>query len=92
MIEEVLSNPALENRPLGEQVSYQLKLFEFDPFWEPRYCVYQGRTRWDDAARETVWDEEESERFLTLQEAQAKYDLRRADLAGRGFTLSDMEW
>ena len=92
MIEEVLSNPELERRPIEEQVFYHLKLFEFDPTWVPRFCVYQARARLDKATEKFVWDEEELERFQTLPEAQAKYDFRRAELAVRGFTVSDMEW
>jgi hypothetical protein len=104
MVQEVLAKSIAPNIPLQEQEYYELRLddlgFPFRPQFidslgiivRHRFIVREARAAWSEIDRNIMWDGVEHEECSTLEEAQNRYDLRRAALVLKGFVYSDMEF
>ena len=91
-MQEILSKTNVPKSPLRDQEFYELRLYDSESGGEPVYCVRQARARWNDEAREVVWDDEQVEAFATHQEAKERYEARRLVVVDKGFIYSDMDF
>jgi hypothetical protein len=102
-MQEVLTNTVKPNVLLQEQECYALRLddlsFPFSPQFidrmgtlvRHRFLVSQAHAAWSEIDGNVMWDGYEHDECSTLQEAELRYELRRAALVLKGFIYSDME-
>jgi hypothetical protein len=90
-MQELLSIADDSKIPLSEQEFYELRLDDSTDIWRPGFIVEQARAQWNEIERQIMWDEFESERLPTLEEAKKRYEARRLALFQRGFIYSDMD-
>jgi hypothetical protein len=103
-MQEVFSKSTDPNVPLQAQEYYELRLddlgFPFRPHFidkvgtiaRHRFMVFQTHAAWSEIDRSIIWDDYQHEECATLEEAQRRYERRRAALAGKGFVYSDMDF
>ena len=90
-MQELLSKADDPKIPLSEQEFYELRLDDSTDNWRPGVLVKQAHAQWSEIDRQIMWDEFESERLPTLEEAKERYEARRLALFQRGFIHSDMD-
>lgn len=90
-MQEVLSRTEDPSAPLRDQEFYELRLYDSVISGEPRYCVREACARWDDEAKQIVWEKEQIQIFTMHQQAKDDYATRRFALAEKGFIYSDMD-
>ena len=92
-VQEVLSKAEGET-PLKEQEFYELSLLDTPNQMGTQYSVRQWHAQWSEIDRQIMWDDEQVEYFRIPEEAQRRYDERRAALAAKGFIYSesDRDW
>ena len=103
-MQEVLSKTTDPNVPLQEQEYFELRLddlgFPFRPkFFESlgaiirhRFPVCEAQAAWSEIDRNIMWDGFEHDEYSTLQEAELRYEERRAAMVEKGFIYSDMDF
>ena len=103
-MQEVLSKSTDPNVPLQAQEYYELRLddlgFPFSPHFfdkvgasvRHRFMVFQAHAAWSEFDRNIMWDEYRHEECATLEEAQQRYEDRRAVLVGMGCIHSDVDF
>jgi hypothetical protein len=69
-MQEVLTNTDDTKVPLREQHFYELSLLDEA---DERYCVRQAHAEWSEIDGQIMWDQEEVEHFLILNEAKERY-------------------
>ena len=90
-MQEVLSKTVDPKAPLRGQEFYELFLCDSKASGMPVFYVREAHAEWSDLDGQIMWDKEQFQTFVTLQEAKAYYAKRRLILAGEGFMYSDME-
>jgi hypothetical protein len=90
-MQELLSKADDPKISLSEQEFYELRLDDSADIWRPHFIVKQAHARWTEVDRQIMWDELESDRLPTLEEAKERYEARRLALFQRGFIYSDMD-
>lgn len=90
-VQEVLSRTIDPQAPLKGQEFYELRLDDADLTGRPGFVVSEAKAAWSEIDQQIVWAETESERCLTLEHAQERYEARRLALAQKGFVYSDMD-
>jgi hypothetical protein len=90
-MQEVLSRIEQPGVALHDQEFYELRLYDSDNIWRPGLMIMQSRATWSEVDRQFMWDEIETERFLTLEVAEERYAARRRALVEAGFSVSDMD-
>lgn len=90
-MQEVLSKTVDPKVPLRGQEFYELFLYDSKALGMPVFYVREAHAEWSDLDGQIMWDKEQFQTFVTLQEAKAYYAKRRLILAGEGFIYSDME-
>ena len=88
---EVLSNAEDGKTPLREREFYELQLCDSDDSSQPDFIVKQAHAQWSEIDGQIMWDELESEKFPTREEAKKRYKARRTALAEKGFVYSEMD-
>ena len=74
--------------PASREVNYRVR----SNVWvDGRLTGRQTHAAWSEIDRAIMFDEVESESFLTLRAAKKHYAERRMSLAARGFIYSDMD-
>lgn len=103
-MQEVLSKTTDSNVPLEETELYELRLDDLGTPFRPQFIdslgivarhqfiVREARATWSQIDRDIMWDGIQHEEFSTLEDAQERYESRRAALVAKGFIYSDMEW
>jgi hypothetical protein len=91
-MQEILSKTIDPNAPLQGQEFYELRLFEEPNQLGTRHYVRQTHAMWSDLNWDVLWEGEEVDYFLILDEAKRRYAERRLALAAKGFIYSDMDW
>jgi hypothetical protein len=91
VMQEVLSRSENPQGTLRDQEFYELNLSDSKLDGKPVFYVREARARWDEQSGQIVWDEEETDRTSSLEEAKKRYEERKLALARRGFVYSDME-
>jgi hypothetical protein len=90
-MQKLLSKTDDPKTPLSEQEFYELRLEDSDDIRRPGFIVKQAHAQWSEIDRNIMWDDFESERLPTLEEAKGRYEARRLALVEKGFIYSDME-
>ena len=90
-MQELLSKADDRKIPLSEQEFYELRLDDSTDIWRPGFIVKEAHAQWSEIDRQIMWDDLESERLPTLEEAKERYEARRLALFQRGFIHSDMD-
>ena len=70
VMQELLSKADDSKIPLSEQEFYELRLDDSTDIWRPGFIVKQAYAQWSEIDRQIMWDEFESERLPTLEEAK----------------------
>ena len=103
-MQEVLTNTVGPNVPPHEQEYYELRLddlgFPFRPQFidsmgavaRHRFLVSQAHAAWSEIDRDVMWEGYQYDECSILQEAELRYELRRAALVLKGFIYSDLEF
>src|SRR6266567_5833335 len=76
-MQELLSKTNGLNVPLRGLELYELRLDDSEDIWNPGYIVREAHAMWHEECGDVVWDEVETERHATLEEAKARYEARR---------------
>jgi hypothetical protein len=92
VLQEILSKPGAEIRPLVEQEFFELCIEESDDVFRPGFVVKLTRAQWSEVDRQVMWEEPEWERWPTLKTAKEKCERWRKTLAAKGFSQSDMDF
>jgi hypothetical protein len=104
MMQEVLSKTTDSNVPLEEQEYFELRLDDLGfPFRSQfidilgivarrRYIVREAHASWSEIDRDIMWEGYEHEECSTHEEAELRYEERRAAIVKKGFIHSDMEF
>jgi len=87
-VQEVFSRCDGRKTPLCEQEFYELLFGDSGDSRQPCFIVKQSHAQWSEVDRQIMWDELESERFPTREEAKKRYEARRSALAEKGFVYS----
>jgi len=90
-MQEVLSRTVDPKVPLKGQEFYELRIDDSDDVWRPGFVVSEAHAQWSEIDQQIMWDETESERCPTYENAQERYEARRRALAEKGFIYSDMD-
>ena len=97
---EVLSKTTDPNVPLHEQEYYELRLDDLGTPFRPRFIdsmgaiarhrflVLESHSAWSEIDCNVMWDSFEHDECLTLEEAQQRYECRRAAIVEKGFIYS----
>ena len=91
-MQEVLSRGVHPNAPLDGQEFYELRIDDSNNDRRPGFVVSQAHAQWSEIDQQIMWDETESERCPTYENAQARYEARRRALVEKGFIYSDMDF
>lgn len=92
VLQEILSKPGDEKKPVKEQEFIELRIDDRTDSWKPGFAVTEWRIRWSEADQQFMWEDEQQEQWATLQTAQNRFEARRRSLADQGFTHSDIDF
>ena len=79
------------NTTLEEQEFYELRLVDLGLYEKPRFLVREIHARWLERHQQVNWDGSEDYTCHTPEGAQRCFQTRRAAIAAKGFTNSDVE-
>jgi hypothetical protein len=100
---EVLAKSADPNVPLHEQAYCELRLDDLGYPFQPqfvaslgsiarhRFIVREAHAAWSETDQDIICGRYEHDECSTIEEAELRYELRRAVLVLRGFIYSNME-
>jgi hypothetical protein len=104
MMQEVLSKSTDPHVPLQEQEYFELRLDDLGTPFRPqlvnslgvfvrrRFIVREAHAAWSEIDRDLMWEGYELDECSSLEEAQRRYELRRAVIEDKGFIYSDMDF
>jgi hypothetical protein len=90
-MQEVFPRIERPSLSLHDQEFYELRLYEPEDTWYEAHMIMQSRATWSEPDGQFMWDEIETERFASLDEARRRYAARRLALAESGFVVFDMD-
>ena len=90
-MQELLSKSEDLKNPLRDQEFYELCLYDSRSAGKLVYCVREAHAQWSEVDRQTMWEQEQAQVFMTHDEAKKRYAERRLALARQGFIHSDMD-
>lgn len=86
---EIFWNANNSTLPMREQKYFELRLLDLGSEVKPRFLVRELRVSWSDRLQQMVCDDVEDEPCHTPEEAQRRYQGRKAMIIGKGFVHSD---
>jgi hypothetical protein len=92
VVQEILSRPGDEKKPVTEQEFAELRIDDWTDSWKPGFAVTEWRIRWSETDQQFMWEDEQQEQWPALQTAQNRYQARLRSLKEQGFTHSDMDF
>lgn len=90
-MQELLWKPSTPCSQLNDQRYFELHLFDSVDPKRPGFIVEQSCAVWSEEDAQFMWEETETERFLTREAAEKSYSARRSALFQLGYTISDVE-
>lgn len=91
ILQEILSRPSDEKKPLREQEFAELRIDDWMDSWKPGFAVTEWRIRWSDVDQQFMWEDEQQELWASLLAAKNRYAARLSSLRQQGFMHSDMD-
>lgn len=92
VLQEILSKPGDEKKPIKEQEFVELRVDDLTDSWKPGFAVTEWRIRWSDVDQQFMWEDEQQEHWSTLQTAMNQYEARLRSLKLQGLTQSDLDF
>jgi hypothetical protein len=92
ILQEILSRPGDERKPINEQEFVELRVDDWTDSWKSGFAVTEWRIRWSEADQQFMWEDEQEEHWSALQTAMNQYEARLRSLKQQGFTHSDMDF
>jgi hypothetical protein len=92
VLQEILSRPGDEKKPLEEQEFVELRIDDWTDSWEPGFVVTEWRIRRTEADQQFMWEDEQQGQWPLLLTAENRYKAWLRSLKVQGFTHSDMDF
>ena len=102
-MQEVFSKTTDPTLPLEQQEFFELALVDLGTPFQPRFIdsmgvvarhrfiVREAHAAWSEIDRDIMFDDFQHDECSTIQEAERKYQARRAAIVSKGIVYSDMD-
>jgi len=90
VVEEVLSRPGENDKPIAEQEYWTLGIVDWTESWRPGFAVQQARAFWSEIDRQFMCTELETELYPLLIDAEERYETRRLALLKMVFLVMQL--